>query len=420
MRWQGALAVVAGAMWSVSSLAMMGAASGKAAPATAGTSGTAAAGQWGKATAIPGLHGAGGDSITCVSSGNCAAAEVTDSRHAIVASESKGHWGKVTEVPGLTALIKGGDLLSIRIACGTLGDCAVGGTWLGTRDSGFAFVASETNGKWAKAIRVPGLAALNTGKDEELTSLSCSTGGSCVGAGDYAFANPKGFDAFVVSERNGHWGQAMPVPGLQASGFARLRTLACTSAGNCSAGGNFLVAKNQAGFVVNEKNGTWGKAIEVPGLVALSVGGDSEVDQMTCPLTGNCVAGGIYTGNDGGSEAFVVSEKNGTWGKAIAVPGLMALNADGIADLQSISCISRVNCAAGGTYKDAKSAFQGYVVNEKNGTWGKAIEIPNLGRLNRAGDVQFVEVGCVASGNCVAGGDFSLGEDSDTNAFVAS
>jgi hypothetical protein len=405
MSWQGVAAVAAGAMWSVSSLAVAGAAS-----------------TWGKPTEIPGLHDAFANSISCVSPGDCAATDEPDSRHATVVSENRGHWGKVTEVPGLTALVKGGTLLKIDISCGTLGNCAVGGAWLGTRDHGFAFVASETNGKWGKAIRVPGLDALNTGKDEDLTSISCTAGGSCAAGGSYEVASPRGADAFVVSERNGHWGRAIPVPGLKASGFARLRTLTCISPGNCSAGGNFRVGTNQAGFVVSEKNGRWGKAIEVPGLGALSVGGDSEVDQVTCPSTVSCVAGGIYSGNHDDIEAFVVSEKNGTWGKAIAVPALKNLNAGGIADIESISCPAPGDCAVGGTYKDARFEFQGYVASEKNGIWGKAIEIPNLGRLNVGGNVDIVQVGCRTAGNCVAGGDYltAPGEDSDTNAFVAS
>jgi len=143
---------------------------------------------------------------------------------------------------------------------------------------------------------------------------------------------------------------------------------------------------------------------------------------MSCVAAGNCAAGGIYTDSSENGQVFVVSEKNGTWGKAVPVPGLPTLNAGDIADVQSISCASPGNCAVGGTYKTAAFLFQGYVVSEKNGTWGNAIEIPNLGTLNKGGNVDTVNVGCVSAGNCVAAGDYltAPGEDSATNAFVAS
>jgi len=46
----------------------------------------------------------------------------------------------------------------------------------------------------------------------------------------------------------------------------------------------------------------------------------------------------------------VVSERNGVWGRAIEVPGLAALNAGGTAGVVSVSCASAGNCAAAGDY----------------------------------------------------------------------
>ena len=41
-----------------------------------------------------------------------------------------------------------------------------------------------------------------------------------------------------------------------------------------------------------EQKGSWGKAIEVPGLAALDKGEDAEVYSVSCVPAGNCVAGG--------------------------------------------------------------------------------------------------------------------------------
>src|SRR5215469_11136341 len=97
--------------------------------------------------------------------------------------------------------------------------------------------------------------------------------------------------------------------------------------------------------------GTWRTAIEVPGSGALNKGGRADVQSVSCGSAGNCAAGGDYTGNSGHTQVFVASEQNGTWRTAIEVPGTGAPN-KGIfrAQVTSVSCASAGNCLAGGTY----------------------------------------------------------------------
>ena len=69
-----------------------------------------------------------------------------------------------------------------------------------------------------------------------------------------------------------------------------------------------------------------GSAIEVPGTGTLNVKG-AVVSTVTCAKAGFCAAGGEYTESSGGldgsgaEQAFVVDETNGVWGTAIEVPG---------------------------------------------------------------------------------------------------
>ena len=72
----------------------------------------------------------------------------------------------------------------------------------------------------------------------------------------------------------------------------------------------------------------WGVAIEVPGMAALNRGGYAAVNSVSCGSAGNCGAGGYYGFQPGSpsTNAFVVSEVNGTWHKAIEVPGTAILN----------------------------------------------------------------------------------------------
>jgi hypothetical protein len=61
-------------------------------------------------------------------------------------------------------------------------------------------------------------------------------------------------------------------------------------------------------FVVNEVNGTWHTAIEVPGTATLNPGGNAFVQSVSCASAGNCSAGGGYTDSSGHLQAFVVRE----------------------------------------------------------------------------------------------------------------
>jgi hypothetical protein len=57
------------------------------------------------------------------------------------------------------------------------------------------------------------------------------------------------------------------------------------------------------------------------------------------------------------------------------VPGIAALNTGRSAFTNSVSCASAGSCAGGGDYNDDLSGQQAFVVTETNGTWGKAKKV---------------------------------------------
>jgi hypothetical protein len=61
----------------------------------------------------------------------------------------------------------------------------------------------------------------------------------------------------------------------------------------------------------------WHTAIAAPGLAALNTGNNAGGETMACPSAGNCTADGIYYDKSGHEQAFVIGETNGVWGKAI-------------------------------------------------------------------------------------------------------
>jgi hypothetical protein len=185
---------------------------------------------------------------------------------------------------------------------------------------------------------------------------------------------------FVVSERNGRWGRAVEVPGLRAlnagsGGLVGTGSVSCWSAGNCVAGGDYTDRSgDQLGFVASERNGVWGKAVEVRGLRALNTGRDADVSSVSCGSAGTCVAGGFYTVGRDLEQGFVVSERKGVWGRAVRMPGRGALDAV----VSSVWCASARYCAAGGySIHSISPEFSGYgfVVSERSGIWGKPARI---------------------------------------------
>jgi hypothetical protein len=340
---------------------------------------------------------------------------------------SGGTWGNAKEVPGIGALNKGGRAGIISVSCATAGNCSAGGYYSDASGDFQVFVVGETGGTWGTAIEVPGTAALNKGANAagitDINSVSCATAGNCSAGGQYIDASGD-VQAFVVGETGGTWGTAIEVPGtaaLNEGGDAQISSVSCATAGNCSAGGQYTDASGHVqAFVVRETGGTWGKAIEVPGTAALNEGGDAQISSVSCATAGDCGAGGQYTDASGDIQAFVVGETGGTWGTAIEVPGTAALNEGGDALISSVSCATAGNCSAGGQYTDASGDWQALVVSEEGGIWGTAEEAPGTATLNPPGHYAAINsVSCATAGNCSAGG-YADGVNGDlsTAAFV--
>jgi hypothetical protein len=227
----------------------------------------------------------------------------------------------------------------------------------------------------------------------------------------------------------GSWGTAIEVPGLGAlnkGGSAQVNSVSCASAGNCAADGDYQDRdRHGQGFVADERNDVWGQAVEVPGLGALNKGGSAQVNSVSCASAGNCAAGGYYTDGNRHGQGFVADERNGVWGQAIEVPGLGALNkgpggpfAYPQTQVNSVSCASAGNCAAGGGYAAGNRHGQGFVAVEDNGVWGQVIEVPGLGALNKGGAAEVDSVSCASAGNCAVGGGYAAGTDNGQG-FVA-
>lgn len=376
-----------------------------------------AQGAWDSAAEIPGagLLNAGTtadfNGISCPSSGNCTAVgDYTDeSGHlqAFVADEKSGTWGSAIETPGTAFLNVAGGATTYAVSCASAGNCSAGGFYADSSGHLQSFASNEVSGSWNTAIEVPGTSALNVGAASSIFWISCSSAGNCSADGNYTDSSAHS-QSYVVDEQNGTWGTAIETPGdatLNAGGDMEFNGIECSSAGNCGAGGYYTDASaHKQAFTVNEVNGVWGTAGELPGNATLNVGGSSAVFAVSCKASGSCSAVGNYTDASSNQQAFVVDEEAGTWGNIQEVPGTATLNVGGVANLNDVSCSAPGDCDAVGLYADTANSVQAFYVDEVSGTWGSASEIPGTGVLNAGGAAEAVATSCSSYGNCSIGG----------------
>lgn len=324
-------------------------------------------GTWGRAIEVPGaarIDSGGGSFITtisCPSAGNCSAGGIlpvaysTTTSGAFVVNETNGVWGQAVELAGPPSFNHNGAGVD-SLSCASVGNCSAGGSFpKGAHGkAGFVvndFVVNETNGRWGRVREIPRFAKLNVGGESELRAMSCGAPGDCSAVGQYQ--QKSGVSrAYIVSEAKGVWGPAFNVPGLtklNGRHMSSLTTLSCTSKGNCSAGGYYGNAYHQVAFIVVEKSGIWGTPMAIPGLVALNKGHLSSVQSISCASTGNCGASGEYSDAADNSQSFLVNETNGTWEPAIAIQGLQHLKAQS-ATVLTISCATSFSCSAVGNF----------------------------------------------------------------------
>ncbi|HEX7994630.1 MAG TPA: hypothetical protein VF506_11960, partial [Streptosporangiaceae bacterium] len=198
--------------------------------------------------------------------------------------------------------------------------------------------------------------------------------------------------AFVVSQVNGVWGKARQVPGIAAlkqGGQANVSSVSCTSPGDCSAGGFFDEAASgpgcctSRGFVVSQVNGVWGKARAVPGTAGIY--------SVSCAANGNCGAAGI----------LVLNQVNGIWGPARKVAPAKG-STFGPARIMVISCSAKRACSAGGLGGKQERSV---VASEAGGVWGSARQVAGTTTLQaRRKSSRVIAVSCTSPGNCTGGG----------------
>lgn len=309
-------------------------------------------------------------SASCVAAGNCLIGGYVSSasgQHAFILSQVGGVWSTAMDVPGVQALNTGASADATTVSCVASGACAVGGYLTTSQGPGQIpsqsnFVVSESDGAWGSPVILTGAV---TGA---IASLSCSSAGNCAatGGGDIPYTYPTPVGAYVATEQNGNWSPAIRVPGTSSSSpfLTGAGTVSCGADGNCAVGGSYWDGSAVEAFVATEAGGSWHPATAFPSIAALNKGRQADITSVACASAGNCAAGGYYLGQENMQHAFLVTEVNGRWGIPVLLPGLPIAQASGSgAEVYSMACPAAGQCVGGGSYS-ISGQQQGFVVSQ--------------------------------------------------------
>lgn len=336
------------------------------------------------------------------------------------AMASSGPWGSAEQLPGIAALNAGGRAVVSVVSCPAAGYCAAAGYYTGAQGDQQVFVASETDGAWGFAREIPGTPSLNIGGGAGVTALSCGAVGDCSAGGYYSDGSDHR-QAFVADESGGTWSDAQEAPGtatLNAGGYGSVTSLSCPSAGNCAAGGYYTDAsRDEQAFVAVETDGKWGAATEVPGTAAANAGGYAEVNSVSCPSAGTCVAGGLYTDASLHSHAFVTTQAKGTWTAEQQITVAFQRGVATYPNLTALSCPAAGDCTAGGGFLLPSHVEEGFVAEEVNGRWDLGQQVRDVTRLGAQSTV--TSVSCAVASYCTVGGTVTYDSHNDVLPFVA-
>ncbi len=263
---------------------------------------------------------------------------------------------------------------------------------------------------WGKGVQATPPANAGSNPEVSLRSVSCTSPGDCTAVGDYldSSGNQQGV---VFTEASGTWGTGVEsaLPANEGSNpHTFLDEVRCPSAGDCTAIGYYTDSSGKGQvLLLSETAGTWGTGVEAT--LPADAASEPEVlgpRQLSCPSAGSCTAAGVYTDSSGRYQGLLLSETSGTWGTGIEATMPANVNASHPhVSMNGISCPSVGNCTAVGEYNDSVASVD-FLLTETSGTWGAAVQVMAPANAEPAGSMMASGVSCPSAGNCTAAGEY--------------
>ncbi len=334
----------------------------------------------------------------CVVAGHYTAGEAGVEPEPFAVIQSHGKWGPAQPLGILSDEGSTNPVAKpIALACSSAGNCAVSVEQSNDNyeSDGTLLASVQNGGKWHELHPQsrPAAGANGTsqaGPQPAVPELAC-TAKYCIGPEEYTPGD-------VTIERGGTW-TVRAIPGLARGGFPMLAS--CAPGGICTIAGHETGLPGDPLFSISERHGSWGNVLTVPG--PGPHGGTFNPTALSCPAAGYCTLGGFSR------VPFIAEQRNGTWSRPHALPGMAAIDAPHQANLSTLYCTAPAECAIGGlgAMTPGNVSSQGYLDTETHGRWGKALIVPGITTLETGGgSSQIYTVACWAPGHCIAGGSY--------------
>lgn len=245
-------------------------------------------------------------SVTCTSSKSCWAAG--EYGHALGSTETilneMLHWNGTkwskTSVPSPAGTSAGDESALESVRCTSPDNCWADGI-SGTEGSPGTFFNEmlHWNGTtWATVI-VPSPGGTASGDYSNLAGVGCTSAANCWAVGSYGSVNdPETFQNQAL-HWNGHQWSLTPTPQPDGTGPGAsniLEDVACGTADNCWAVGNYDRVNDNVGFVLNQIlhwNGHHWSLTSSPDPAGISVANDNELSGVRCATPRSCWAVGL-------------------------------------------------------------------------------------------------------------------------------
>jgi hypothetical protein len=184
----------------------------------------------------------------------------------------------------------------------------------------------------------------------------------------------------------------------------------CSGATSCVAGGAYAGTSNNQGLLETLSGGTWTPMAPPLPSNALA-GSSSEVDAVSCPSDGWCVAVGLYQNTSSRSDSYIDTLSGGQWTSMEApVPSDALPETSADTFLKSLDCPGVGSCTAFGAYKNASGTSHpvGFFDTLANGNW-TAQTAPQPADAAANQFVTAERVSCPATGPCAASANYENG-----------
>jgi hypothetical protein len=255
-----------------------------------------------------------------------------------------------------------------EVACPAARECVAVGSAYPRRGQQYAIVERWNGSRWSVGR------AATPGVSSALYAIACPSAGNCYAAGEYTPKGSVGQNPLIEHWDGRRWRQeAVPVPGH--STFAYLSDISCRTAAFCVAAGS----SGTVAFVERWNGRRWIETTPPSAAGAL-------LSSVSCPAVARCFAVGF----GGAGNKSLVERWNGTTWSSSQTPGPAAGNSAG---LQSVSCVSPVRCLAVGNHLGNGV----YAVSWNGRGWHLVAVAPVGGKLGSFGAVR-----CLSATSCVA------------------